>query len=70
MTNQDVFEYVSSGKRMTKPDVGIPCPDLYYAMMLQCWHSEPSRRPTFVDLYNFFGTFSYLYSYILCDCIS
>ncbi|XP_077991094.1 tyrosine-protein kinase Yes-like [Glandiceps talaboti] len=50
MMNREVLEQVERGYRMPKPH---NCPDSLYEIMLQCWHKDPSQRPTFEFLYNF-----------------
>ncbi|GMR61451.1 hypothetical protein PMAYCL1PPCAC_31646, partial [Pristionchus mayeri] len=42
-----LFEFLKAGKRMGKPDF---CPDILFSVMLDCWHGEPTLRPTFKDL--------------------
>lgn len=55
MSDAEVVDFVNSGEMIAKPDVGIPCPDLYYARMSQCMNGNVSMRPKFVDLYRCFG---------------
>lgn len=43
----DVLEKVNGGYRMEKPE---NCPDQMYQIMLKCWKSRPSDRPTFVQV--------------------
>ncbi|KAF6209691.1 hypothetical protein GE061_015440 [Apolygus lucorum] len=38
------------GERLYRPDI---CPAKLYAIMLQCWDKEPSKRPTFAEILNF-----------------
>ena len=52
-SNQKVWVNVMAGYRMPAP---IGCPPDVYAIMLQCWDSEPARRPDFADLEVFFAT--------------
>ncbi|KAI4824629.1 hypothetical protein KUCAC02_013127 [Chaenocephalus aceratus] len=42
--NQEVYEQVSNGYRMSEPS---NCPNLLYKIMLQCWSFEPDDRPDF-----------------------
>ncbi|KAJ4934013.1 hypothetical protein JOQ06_006821 [Pogonophryne albipinna] len=42
--NQEVYEQVSNGYRMSAPS---NCPNLLYQIMLQCWSFEPDDRPDF-----------------------
>ncbi|XP_010783250.1 protein-tyrosine kinase 6-like [Notothenia coriiceps] len=43
-SNQEVFEQVSNGYRMSAPS---NCPNSLYEIMLQCWSFEPDDRPDF-----------------------
>ena len=47
MTNSKVLRQVEDGYRMQSPQ-GCP-PDLYN-IMLECWHEDPMKRPTFDNL--------------------
>nr|XP_039274448.1 tyrosine-protein kinase Yes-like isoform X2 [Styela clava] len=44
MSNQIVFEQVSSSYRMPQHK---NCPDKLYQLMLKCWNEKPDERPTF-----------------------
>ncbi|XP_038071902.1 ephrin type-A receptor 3-like [Patiria miniata] len=48
LSNQEVVEKLKSGYRMGQPD---DCPSDVYAMMRECWHENPSKRPSFTHLY-------------------
>jgi len=45
--NEQVMSYVKEGKKMPRPE---NCPDRLYDMMCECWESQPSSRPTFLDI--------------------
>jgi len=47
MTNAEVLQQVERGYRMPAP---VDCNELLYAIMLDCWKSEPKERPTFETL--------------------
>lgn len=47
MTNAEVLQKVENGYRMPCPG---GCPPSLYDIMLQCWHKEPDKRPTFETL--------------------
>ncbi|XP_054706918.1 tyrosine-protein kinase Abl-like [Uloborus diversus] len=44
----DVYHMLESGYRMECPP---GCPPRVYELMRQCWHWEPSERPTFKDIH-------------------
>ncbi|XP_031555241.1 fibroblast growth factor receptor 2-like [Actinia tenebrosa] len=44
---EKLFELLKSGYRMEQP---VNCDDEMYALMIQCWHEDPARRPTFNQL--------------------
>ncbi|MEQ2288874.1 hypothetical protein AMECASPLE_027334, partial [Ameca splendens] len=43
-TNKEVLEILTSGHRLSCPH---HCPQNIYRIMLNCWHLEPSKRPSF-----------------------
>ncbi|XP_065899786.1 ephrin type-B receptor 3-like isoform X2 [Dysidea avara] len=45
--NEEVLDKILSGYRMAPPEM---CPCIVYQIMLNCWHPNPKRRPTFVNL--------------------
>ncbi|ERL92278.1 hypothetical protein D910_09595 [Dendroctonus ponderosae] len=47
MTNAEVLHQVEHGYRMPAPP---SCPPRLYEIMLECWHRDPLRRPTFETL--------------------
>jgi len=47
MTNAEVLHQVEHGYRMQSPQ---GCPPLLYDIMLECWHKDPMKRPTFETL--------------------
>lgn len=47
MSNTEVLEKIQIGYRMPKP---IDCPEHLYNIMLECWQSQPEKRPTFETL--------------------
>uniref|UniRef100_A0A1I8Q325 Tyrosine-protein kinase n=1 Tax=Stomoxys calcitrans TaxID=35570 RepID=A0A1I8Q325_STOCA len=47
MTNAEVLSRIKQGYRMEKPS---NCDQQLYEIMLECWHREPMRRPTFETL--------------------
>ena len=47
MTNAEVLHQVEHGYRMPAPP---NCPPQLYDIMLQCWHKDPMKRPTFDTL--------------------
>lgn len=44
MSNNEATEFVLKGNRLKIPDA---CPQQVYDMMMQCWMSEPEKRPSF-----------------------
>lgn len=57
MHGRDVIEQVERGYRMTKPASHF-IPDPIYRLMLQCWDSNPDKRPTFEFLKHYFEDFN------------
>lgn len=47
MTNAEVLHQVEHGYRMPSPP---GCPNALYEIMLECWHKDPMKRPTFETL--------------------
>lgn len=47
MTNAEVLTQVEHGYRMPQPP---NCDQRLYEIMLECWHKDPMRRPTFETL--------------------
>jgi len=47
MTNAEVLHQVEHGYRMQSPQ---GCPPALYDIMLECWHKDPMKRPTFETL--------------------
>jgi len=47
MTNAEVLHQVEHGYRMSSPQ---GCPQNLYDIMLECWHKDPVKRPTFETL--------------------
>lgn len=47
MTNAEVLSQVEHGYRMPCPP---NCTQPLYEIMLECWHKDPMRRPTFETL--------------------
>jgi hypothetical protein len=51
---QVIHEIKKNNYRMPKPN---GCTDEYYAIMRKCWDAEPSQRPTFEALLNYFNDY-------------
>ncbi|KRX42715.1 Tyrosine-protein kinase Src42A [Trichinella murrelli] len=47
MTNAEVLHQIENGYRMPCPQ---KCTSQLYEIMLECWHKEPEKRPTFETL--------------------
>ena len=54
MDNRTVLEQVHTGYRMGKPR---GTPDSLYDVMLDCWHKDPDKRPTFDFLASFLNDY-------------
>lgn len=46
-TNKQVIQHLVAGKRMAAPDL---CPTTVALLMMDCWHLDPIRRPSFTLL--------------------
>ncbi|XP_059143009.1 tyrosine kinase receptor Cad96Ca-like [Physella acuta] len=53
LSAQDVFKFVSAGKKMEKPQ---HCSSVIYEFMCSCWSFLPENRPTFDALCRRFET--------------
>jgi hypothetical protein len=49
MSNAEVIQALERGYRHPQPR---QCPDEMYQIMLDCWQTDPQRRPTFEHLQN------------------
>jgi len=58
MTGEEVFTFVASGHRL--PRTPAVSSDLYN-LMKQCWHENPSERPTFSSVEDWIETLTYDY---------
>uniref|UniRef100_A0A8D0CI06 Receptor tyrosine kinase like orphan receptor 1 n=1 Tax=Scleropages formosus TaxID=113540 RepID=A0A8D0CI06_SCLFO len=47
-SNQEVMEMVRGRQLLPRPE---DCPAHVYAMMAECWHESPARRPRFTELH-------------------
>nr|KAG5711809.1 hypothetical protein BaRGS_023573 [Batillaria attramentaria] len=54
MHNREVLEQVERGYRMAKH---VNTPDPVYEKMLECWHKDAEKRPTFEFLFTFFDDY-------------
>ncbi|XP_057692262.1 hepatocyte growth factor receptor isoform X1 [Corythoichthys intestinalis] len=43
----DITVFLLQGRRLLQPEF---CPDALYTVMVECWHPNPERRPSFSDL--------------------
>ncbi|XP_064607266.1 inactive tyrosine-protein kinase transmembrane receptor ROR1-like isoform X2 [Liolophura sinensis] len=48
-SNQEVIEMVKNRQILPCPE---DCPGRVYALMVDCWHEIPTRRPTFTEVHN------------------
>jgi len=59
MDGVTTLERVFAGYRMPRPTGrNFECPPKIYEIMLHCWDSSPSNRPTFVYLLSFFDDYA------------
>lgn len=65
MTNREVAESVPNGARMSKPK---QCPEKLYEVMCECWNTDPSLRPTFDYLHDFFLNFEEHCGPVYAEC--
>ena len=49
MSAREVLQRVQTGYRMSQPNL---CPEPIYRLMLECWHENPLRRPSFRGVYD------------------
>ncbi|XP_065669121.1 platelet-derived growth factor receptor alpha isoform X4 [Hydra vulgaris] len=47
LPTEDLFEYLTAGKRMSQP---VTCPDELYEIMVQCWQERSEERPWFHEI--------------------
>ena len=50
LQNQEISCFITSGKRLTKPDF---CNEQIYSVMLKCWNHNAQQRPSFIEIENF-----------------
>lgn len=39
-------------------EIPTSCPPIIYSVMIECWHPNPKRRPTFTELHQRFQKWS------------
>ena len=47
LSNEEVLSHVKSGRHPTPPE---SCSSVLGGLMLECWHTDPDSRPTFLDI--------------------
>lgn len=47
LSSNEVLKKVTSGERLERP---AHCKDEFHAIMAQCWHQDPTLRPTFREI--------------------
>ena len=47
LSNEEVLSHVKSGRHPTPPE---NCSSVLGDLMLECWHTDPDSRPTFLDI--------------------
>ena len=59
MTHAEALQEVTNGYRLPNPDnsSNITCPAKLYDTMKSCWEREPSDRPSFAELRDFFNSY-------------
>ena len=50
--DKEVITFVLGGGRLTAPP---KCPDILWNLMQECWQAQPSKRPSFSELFNTFA---------------
>lgn len=48
MTHQEVVQFIKDGNTLTPPE---GTPDPIAQLMKMCWHPQPSKRPSFNNIY-------------------
>ncbi|KAG8510952.1 Tyrosine-protein kinase FRK, partial [Galemys pyrenaicus] len=48
MAGAQVIQWLNQNNRLPRPP---DCPPRFYNIMMECWHTEPSERPTFETLH-------------------
>ncbi len=51
LTNMEVIQYTAAGNRLQKP---TRCPEELHNLLEKCWNLEPSQRPSFEMMVDFF----------------
>ncbi|CAL1594162.1 unnamed protein product [Knipowitschia caucasica] len=59
LKGQDVFDFIKSGQRLECP---ADCPELMYALMLDCWIAELDKRPDFKKVEEKMRSFHFMIS--------
>lgn len=47
VSNHELLNYLKAGERLERPE---NCSETLYALMLQCWATDPNDRPDFSDI--------------------
>lgn len=55
MDNPEVITYVCQEKQVLPKPTAIPYPPAIYEIMLKCWATEPTERPSFDVLCDLFS---------------
>jgi len=48
-SNQEVINLIRSRQLLSAPE---NCPTAVYSLMIECWHEQSVKRPTFTDISN------------------
>lgn len=54
-SNQQVIEMINKEDVLIMPN---GCPTMMYKLMIECWHQNPKKRPTFTELHERFQKWS------------